>query len=145
MCWFIYLLCSFAGSLFYFGLLLEMGSIWSYKSIGSDIDVTHLSHIRLNRVNPLTDPGSSPKLLLDHEPAVGSMRRVTDPDSIPHLPMNTQKRSARTVCDWRPPHTAQTQTNSQLPLSDHSVASCLTCSAERLHWTHRFKVLPTPR
>ena len=32
----------------------------------------------------------------------------------------------------RPPHTAQTQTNSQLPLSDHSVASCpqyCVCSA----------------
>ena len=34
----------------------------------------------------------------------------------------------------RPPHTAQSQTNSQLPLSDHSVASRLTCSSEKLHW-----------
>ena len=33
-----------------------------------------------------------------------------------------------------PPHIAQTQTNSQLPLSDHSVASGLTLSAEKLHW-----------
>ena len=36
----------------------------------------------------------------------------------------------------RPPHTTQTQTNSQLPLSYHSVSSCLTCSSENLHWTH---------
>ena len=45
----------------------------------------------------------------------------------------------------RPPHTAQTQTNSQLFLSDHSVASCLTRSAEKLHWTHHFDVLLTPQ
>ena len=37
----------------------------------------------------------------------------------------------------RPPHT--------LPLSDHSVASCLTCLAERFHWTHRLDVLPAPQ
>ena len=39
-----------------------------------------------------------------------------------------------------PPHTAQTQTNSQLLLSDHSVASRLTRLAEKLHWTHRCAV-----
>ena len=41
------------------------------------------------------------------------------------------------MIDWgvsRPPHTAQTQTNGQLPLSNHSVASRLTRSAEKLHW-----------
>ena len=32
-----------------------------------------------------------------------------------------------------PIHTAQTQTNSQLPLSDHSVVSHLTHSAEKVH------------
>ena len=30
-------------------------------------------------------------------------------------------------------HTAQTQTNGQLPLSDHSIASRLTHSAKKLH------------
>ena len=45
--------------------------------------------------------------------------------------------------DYRTLHTTQTHTNSQLPLSDHSVASCLTSSAEKLHWTHCFDVLPT--
>ena len=34
-----------------------------------------------------------------------------------------------------PPHTAQTQTNGQLPLSNHSVASHLTRLAKMLHWT----------
>lgn len=33
----------------------------------------------------------------------------------------------------RPPHTTQTHTNSQLLFTDHSVASCLTYSAEKLH------------
>ena len=42
-------------------------------------------------------------------------------------------------------NTAQIQTSSQLPLSDHSVASCLTCWAEKLHWTYRFDMLPTPQ
>ena len=36
-------------------------------------------------------------------------------------------------CSIRPPLTIQTQTNSQLPLSDHYVAYCLTRSAEKLH------------
>ena len=44
---------------------------------------------------------------------------------------------------FKAPHTTQTQTNSQLPLSYRSVSSCLTCSSEKLHWTH-FDVLPAP-
>ena len=31
------------------------------------------------------------------------------------------------------------------PLSDHSVASCLTRLAEKLYWTHHFNVLPAPQ
>ena len=43
---------------------------------------------------------------------------------------------ADTNSPLRPPHTAQTETNRQLPFSDHSVASCLTRWAENWHWTH---------
>ena len=46
---------------------------------------------------------------------------------------------------YRSPHTTQTQSSSQMPLSDHSVASRLTRSAEKLDLTWCFDMLPTPQ
>ena len=45
---------------------------------------------------------------------------------------------------WELYPTHRPDSNKQ-PLSDHSVASCLNRSAEKLHWIHCFDVLPAPQ